>query len=128
VQFRFDVDTSSLTKKLDAYEQQVEALKQAMPAELADWQVEDMGRKYPDTEVADDSTAYTMIYPRSRLPSKWKRPLQRLVGQMRARRGTKVYRPHLPRVPSTRPILRPELFDKLCERMNALLDKAMQWR
>lgn len=92
--------------------------------ELTAWQTQDMRRRYPSTEEINPVTAMTVIYPRSRL--------DRRSPGARARAGAKpVRRGRLTRVAKppagTRPILRPELLDKLGERMNAMLVREVKW-
>jgi hypothetical protein len=86
-------------------------------AELEAWQVEDMRRRYPNIQRPDQNTAVTLIWPRSRVvqrPEKHRRAAV-IARARRVRSGGR-------RLPySTRPILRDELFDKLSDRMAAML-------
>ena len=111
----------TLLTKFDGLVHRVDDLSQAMPAELTQWQKEDMKRERPNTEIVDDMTAATTIWPRSRLVGPQRpRPKQPRLGRpIRTHSGKPP--------PSTRPILRPELYDALCARMAALLQKTMQW-
>jgi hypothetical protein len=71
-----------------------------MPAEMNEWQTEDMRRSYPHTTgggIWPETIVGTRVWPRSR---------RQLTGRSR----------------STRPILRPQLQAKLWERMRVLLD------
>ncbi len=119
---RGDPGTEHLIKALDQF-------KPTVGQEFLDWQTEDMNRNYPTLAAgethwgADDSSWVTLIYPRSRLSSKRRRA--GTSGAGRARRSTaapRVVRKGVITV-GRRPILRAELFDKLRERMRALLSK-----
>ena len=113
----------AIGKAIDSMVQQIDTLgKQDMFKELLAWQVEDMHRKYPNTSQDDDKTVSTEVWPRSRLPE---------------RRKNRVYKPRPRRVfaaprggppaHSTRPILREVLFAALCDRMAALMSRALSW-
>jgi hypothetical protein len=121
-----EVEIEGMAKLTARFDSMVEKLnnfgKHAMPDELTNWQSEDMKRHFPNTETPDDKTAATEIFPRSRIPSQHKRPsaAARLVPLARPKGGSKP-------PPSTRPILREELWNKLCERMDALLGNKLTW-
>jgi hypothetical protein len=85
---------------------------QELSEELTTWQTDDMKRQYPNTDLDGPSSALTRIWPTSRLAL--------------ARREAEP-RPRVVRV-SARPILRPELFAKLRERMKVLLHEKLSWR
>jgi hypothetical protein len=96
-----------------------------MAAELTAWQSEDMRRQYPNTKQDDEKTVSTEIYPRSRLsqkrkPSLIKKPLVRVYAKPRGGTGAA-------QVQSTRPILRESLWERLCERMAALMSETLKW-
>jgi hypothetical protein len=114
--------------KLASVVKQVESLHKQVPQQLVEWQTEDMRRHYPNIQVDETNEsveATTMIWPRSRLELEpgFKRP------RPTVKRGPTVPRAKgLGRRPaSTRPLLRTELFQKLTDRMDALL-KAIRWR
>jgi hypothetical protein len=110
--------------RIDAMIQNIDNFgKTDMPAELTNWQAEDMKRHFPETETPDDKTATTEIFPRSRVPSQHKRPsgTARLVPLARPK-GASGVRPI-----STRPILRSELYTSLVKRMSDLLEKSLSW-
>jgi len=87
-----------------------------MAAELEAWQVEDMRRRYPNIQRPDQNTAGTLIWPRSRVVQRPEPHRRAVVARARRVRGGG------PRMAySTRPILRDELFDKLSDRMAAML-------
>jgi hypothetical protein len=93
-----------------------------IPAELTAWQAEDMKRTRPHTEVFNPTAAWTMIYPRARA-ALVKRTQSLKVKPVRRGKATRIQRP----ATGHRPILRPELFDKLCERMRALMEREVKW-
>lgn len=108
----------AIAKTLESMAQQIDALgKQEMFKELLAWQVEDMHRKYPNTTQDDEKTVSTEVWPRSRLS---------ILRSMMRGNPRRVYAP--PRAYSTRPILRSELFDILCVRMAALMDRVLTWQ
>jgi hypothetical protein len=87
-----------------------------------------MHRKYPETDVdeasAEEISATTMIYPRSRT----------YVHQAHHGQPVAIRKPVLSSMPQLKhsimrhPILRPELFDMLFARMTALLSEKIKWR
>lgn len=98
-----------------------------VPAELTAWQVQDMKRRFPHTEVLSPTAAFTMIYPRSRRESSWlktKRPPRKIKPLLRGK-AKRIGRPIVQS--SNRPILRPELFDRLRERMNEMMQREITW-
>lgn len=112
-----------LLAKLNKYDTQITALHTKMPEELENWQREDMRRKYPNMQtetVANETSATTLIWPRSRLPSK---------DTHHRTQGPKQHRPAKrgPVVRSNRPILRAELLRLLWDRMVKLTAEAMKW-
>lgn len=122
-------DTSAVQHRLNEMQKSIHELAEhGMQQELHDWQVEDMKRKFPNTEDPSFLSSETTIWPRSRTYEKThkgrafkqqKRPLSalpRLVGTL-GKPGT-----------SHRPILRPALYDKLIERMAALMARTLTWR
>ena len=83
-----------------------------VPAELTAWQVDDMKRKHPNTEVLNATAARTRIWPRGRTQA------QRAAGPQRRR---------VVRAAGKHPILRPVLYDKLVARMQALVRREVKW-
>lgn len=94
----------------------------AMSLELFNWEAEDMRRRYPEVEEPDPWTAVAHIYPRSRKD----RPKQPISRARRSRRPLLRIRRQSPG--AKRPILRPALFEKLCERMQRLMEEKLTWR
>ena len=117
-----EVDSAAVDAALASMIDQLKAFPDKMANEVNDWQVEDMKRRYPNIERPDEQTVETDVWPRSRLARPYKSrgtprgrpPGRRLPAMIRALRGL---RP----APSTRPILRQELWDTLVERMRDLL-------
>jgi hypothetical protein len=114
----------ALAQKLQVYYAHVEKIKREWPEEVTKWQLEDMHRRYPNTttsEANDTVTAETDVWPRSRLevspsghaPQKGPRQAKPRIG-----RGI---------IHSNRPVLRPELLQKLKDRMMALGREAIKW-
>jgi hypothetical protein len=114
--FNVTVDTSKVEKRLaDMVEKLKKLGTEEIGIELTNWQSADMHRKKPRTRVwARGKRASTVIRPHS--IAEMKRSHQ---SQMRARRRRRGPLPakHW----STRPILRDELYQRLAERMRALL-------
>jgi hypothetical protein len=122
--FNIEVEgAEAINKTLDTMAANIDQLgKQDMARELTAWQSEDMRRRFPNTSQDDDKTVSTEIFPRSRLSKKRKprlftKPLQQVYAKPR---GVKV-------IGSTRPILREELWTRLCERMSALMSETLKW-
>ena len=117
-----------LQKKFETTTEKVKDLHKQVPRELVEWQTDDMRRQYPNIKI-DETTesveASTEIWPRSRLEAE--PGFKRL--RPTVKRGPKLLRPKGAGRPprSTRPLLRTELFTKLVDRMNALLE-AITWR
>jgi hypothetical protein len=118
-----------LLKKFETFGKQLDELHTQVPEELVEWQRTDMRRKYPNIEVSgdkDQTTAETDIWPRSRAEqpesgfTRSKRPVVAAPKRYRLRGAGR-------QPPSTRPILRTELFTKLVDRMSKLLAEAMRW-
>ena len=117
-----------LLKKFETFDKQVEDLHKEVPQQLVEWQTEDMRRKYPNIKVDETQQsveAATEIWPRSRLELapgfKRSRPPVKKGPTMARIKG--VGRPP----PSTRPLLRTELFTKLVDRMTRAVNEAMKW-
>jgi hypothetical protein len=119
----------AFAKKVETLSEQVKSLHTQMPLQLVEWQTQDMRRQYPNIQV-DQTTesveATTMIWPRSRLELEpgYQRPKRPTVKKAPRQYNAKgVGRPP----PSTRPLLRTELFIKLVDRMQKLLE-AVKWQ
>jgi len=113
-------DTSAATARLDKMIGKLQALP--ISDELVAWQREDMKRRFPNVEAPNPTYATTSIWPRSR---KKKATRGRVV-----RRAKPLLRGKATRVSGTvgkHPILRPELFQKLCDRMRAMMARELRW-
>lgn len=111
MEIRIAVDAEALIDALDDAIARAEDMRDTLPAEFSAWQEQDMNRRRADTHAPDPDTVLTMITTRPRPPviPRGRRP------------GAPIIRRRRPGPP--RPILRPELFDALRERMRALLGK-----
>jgi hypothetical protein len=83
-----------------------------VPAELTAWQVDDMKRKHPNTEILNPTAAITRIWPR---------------GRTQAQRSALPQRRRTVRAAGKHPILRPVLLNKLEVRMQELLRREVKW-
>jgi hypothetical protein len=116
------IDVSAALGRFDALAERLEHFgPNDMPAELTEWQREDMNRQYPNTEMPDARTAFTRIWPRSRLSD------QRRVVRRPRRTGRPLPVLRAAAGAGDRPILRPSLFERLCERMAALLPERIHF-
>jgi hypothetical protein len=122
--FEVTIEADPVLKTLDGMIERVDALyPQDIFVEFVAWQEDDMRRKYPSITPQEPDSVYTMIYPRSRLSDRRRRERGRFFRKRHARlRGPM----RATGVASSRPILRSELFERLCERMRAMLDK-IKW-
>jgi hypothetical protein len=114
-----NVDDEAVLKQLGELQDNVLRLPQKMPETFVDWQRDDMNRKFPNVEGGGFSIS-TMIYPRSRLT----RLRKGKTGGKQARRRARVA---AGRPGAKRPILRPELFDQLRQRMVDMLKEICVW-
>jgi hypothetical protein len=121
--FIVTIDVSKALSRFDAVAERLEQFGPTdMPAEVTEWQREDMNRQYPNTEMPDSRTAFTRIWPRSRLSDE-----RRAVRRERPRRtGRPLPVLRAPRG-GERPILRPELLQMFYARMRALLPEKIHW-
>jgi hypothetical protein len=117
------LDVSGLIARLEAMTKKLEEFPKHMAQELTDWQTEDMSRRFPNTETPDENTVETDIWPTSRLVERDQKKIEKII---RARK--KVGKPLVVRRGSQRPILRPELYEKLVKRMDELMMKELTWR
>jgi hypothetical protein len=116
------LDVSHLVETLSNMEEKLKNFPQDMGVELTEWQTEDMHRKYPNTTV-DESSASTEVWPTSRLVERDDKKAKAAVRAIKAsRKPTVSLKGH-----NNRPILRPELFDKLVARMNELMGERLKW-
>jgi len=126
-----EIKTEAVAQLLDSMTDRIKTFgKEEMPQGLTDWQIEDMKRKYPETETAqvseEEYSATTMIYPRSRTYEQT-HP-QHAHHFAVARKPVLSSMPRLIQSAIRHPILRPVLFDKLLSRMTAMLGEKIKWR
>jgi hypothetical protein len=119
------IETSKLEDSFGSMLKQLAGFPQNMADELTAWQVEDMRRRYPNTDLKED-TAETDVWPRSRLVEHDKKKIRTAIKSRRpvVRNATG---PSL-KGRSNRPILRPELYDKLVKRMSDLMEEGLAWQ
>jgi hypothetical protein len=124
----FDVQALGLDKINKTLDSMVEQIAELGSTKLAEgnveWQEVDMKRKFANLTVADKA-ASTLIWPRSRL-SKPQRPKKAKIQRVYAKPIPTQHTGAPAR--SMRPILRPELFAKLCERMVKVLHETLKWK
>ena len=103
-----------------------------VPAELTEWQTEDMKRKIPNTETINPTAAMTVIWPRGRTKTALRnRPLKR-PSVFRSKTWSKPrivqrYRTGGQQATTSRPILRPALYEKLRDRMSDMMQREIKW-
>jgi hypothetical protein len=126
-----EIETEAVMQRFETMADRLETFgKEDLPQGFTDWQVLDMRRRYPETEVLQEgdqgqSSVQTMIYPRSRTYQ------QTHPHRMHAAAIRKPALSSMPRLMHSimrHPLLRPELFDKLYSRMVALLGEKIKWR
>jgi hypothetical protein len=109
---KIDVDVSRVEARLDKMVNQVREFgTTGMPAELMSWQVEDIHRRYPHVDTPDAVTAEMHMETHT----------HQLVTVRSSRGGSR-------RAIRHRPVLRPELLVKLCERMVDRMSRYLSWR
>jgi hypothetical protein len=110
---RIELDTSRLEARLA---KMLDGIKQFgsedMSAELMAWQVDDVHRRFPKVDQIDPQTVETSIHTHSHVMAVVQS------SQMRTPRPTIAHRP----------IMRPQLIDRLMERMVAKAQEKITWR
>lgn len=121
--FTITLDASDVIDSLASMEEKLKNFPNEMGQELTNWQTEDMRRRYPNTSV-NANVAETDVWPTSRTAEqpRQRRRVARTLGKSSS--GTPVVRA----AGAIRPILRPELYDKLVARMDKLLGEKLSWR
>jgi len=119
VPFEVKVESEATLKQLDELIKNVAELSQTeLTTTFTAWQADDMHRKFPKVDGSGASVS-TTIYPRSRLTR-----TKNLAGGKSTLHRSIVA---ASRPGAHRPILRPELFDQLKQRMMAMLKEAAKW-
>jgi hypothetical protein len=119
------LDVSGLVARLDSMAKKLEEFPKHMAEELTAWQTEDMRRRFPNTETPDANTVETDIWPTSRVVERDQRKIKSI---LRARKTANRPKLGVVRSGTNRPILRPELYEKLVKRMDDLMEKELSWR
>jgi hypothetical protein len=123
------LDVSGLVERQEAMAKKLEEFpKQHMTVELTAWQTEDMRRRFPNTKMPDEHTVETDIWPSSRMARVVERDQKKINAILRARKTANRPRLGVIRTHTNRPILRPELYEKLVARMDELMVKELSWR
>lgn len=121
------LDTYAIQQRLNEMQVSIHELADhGIAQELHDWQVEDMKRRFPNTDDPTFLSSETTIWPRSRTYDKTHkgRPFQRRAQSSLPRLVGTLGKPGT----SRRPILRPALYERLVERMGELLARTLTWR
>jgi hypothetical protein len=116
--FEITVDADGALKQLDEIARRLADLEQQTSNTFLVWQRDDLHRHFPKVEGSGLSVS-TTIYPRSRL--RRDKPEARKSVRRRARIAAGRPGGH------HRPILRPELFQQLRDRMVEMCGEAMTW-
>ncbi len=130
--FNLIIDTANAEATVTRMQIQIRDVgHEIIPEQLTAWQVEEMRRKFPNTDTPNYVSAETTIWPRSRTYER--------THQHRAARVARFKKPisAMPRAVGTlgkkptpgvhRPVLRPSLYKALCERMEQVLSVNLKW-
>lgn len=118
------LDTSALEKRITRMIYRIQHVKRVEVGQvLSDWQVDDMHRHRPGTKRNRGmGTASTIVRPHSLREMQRSRKFGQTMGRIiRSKRRKNKVVPRTYLRTSTRPILRAELFEKLKERVHALV-------
>lgn len=118
--FEIKVDADACLKQFDALTKNVADLQTKVSTTFFNWQAEDMHRHFPRVD-GDGLSVSTTIYPRSQL-----RRTKKEEGRRSVRRRS-IIAASRPSPGNPKPILRPELFDQLKERMIDMVKEAFTW-
>ena len=121
--FEFLVLSDKVIEKFDKMLERVERLDVEMRFTAMDWQRDDLNRDFPAVDVGNNTVSMT-IPSRSRTWARRKKILARRARAQKQRRQ----RGRFIKKGGARPILRPLMFDKLCERMREMMKDKLQWR
>lgn len=129
VTLKIDVDAEDILATVDSMLDQLSGFTNEITKEFLHWQAEDMRRKEPDA-TQEDKDVYTIITPRSTVHNRpQSQRAQRTPGTLYRRQRKPITVQQVSNKPrSTRPILRQELFERLEERMLALMKKDLGWQ
>jgi hypothetical protein len=121
------LDVSGLVARLEAMSKKLEEFPKRMAEELTEWQTVDMRRRYPNTET-EESAVSTEIWPTSRVVERDQKKIDKIVRARKNAGGKALAVRTGVKGGHVRPILRPELYDKLVVRMDELMAKELTWR
>ena len=119
--FEIKVDADECLKQFDELMKNIADLEQETTTTFLAWQLADMHRHFPKVDGSGLSVS-TTIYPRSQL-RRYRQPRARSV-----RRRSIIAAGRASPGGTHRPILRPELFDKLKDRMIEMVKEACIWQ
>ena len=119
--FEIKVDADACLKQFDQVIKNVADLQTETTTTFIAWQTEDMHRKFPKVD-GEGLSVSTEIFPRSQL----KRP-KSLTPRKSIRRRAVIAAGRAAPGGTKRPVLRPELFDKLKDRMVEMVKEAFTW-
>jgi hypothetical protein len=120
--FEIKVEADATLKQFDAVTKNVADLAQETTTTFIAWQTEDMHRKFPKVD-GDGLSVSTAIYPRSQLQRSGKDKRSRA----KSIRQRSIVAASRTSPGNPKPILRPELFDKLKDRMVEMVKEAFTW-
>lgn len=121
--FEVKIDADACLKQFDQVIKNVADLATETTTTFTAWQGEDMHRKFPKVDGGGLSVS-TTIYPRSQLKRTGNDKSRHRVRSIRQRSIVAASRPS-PGNP--KPILRPELYEKLKDRMVEMVKEAFTW-
>ena len=122
--FEIKVDADAVLKQFDELTKNIAELSQTeLTTTFTAWQHDDMHRKFPKVDGSGASVS-TEIFPRSQLPRK--KNLRTGGNSVRRRSRVAAGRAQASGLP--KPILRPELYEKLKDRMLEMLKEAATWQ
>jgi len=116
--FQITLDAAAADARLAAMINKLQKLPLA--DELTAWQREDMKRRFPEIQDVTPTSATTLIHTHTRGRGSAR-------GRANRRQRSQGKKAPRPIIRSKRPILRPELFDRLCARMVAMLTRELKW-
>jgi hypothetical protein len=122
------LDVSGLVARLEAMSKKLEEFPKHMAEELTAWQTEDMRRRFPNTEMPDENSVETDIWPTSRVVERDQKKINKIIRARKNAGGKALGVSGKPIAGHHRPILRPELYEKLVKRMDELMAKELSWR
>ena len=121
--FEIKVEATGTLKQFDEVTKNIADLDTKLTETFIAWQRDDMHRKFPKVDGSGLSVS-TEIFPRSQLPRR-----KNLTGGGKSVRRRSVIAAGRPSGGGQhKPILRPELYDQLKERMMTMLKEACAWQ